>query len=71
MKLMIIVVSALLMTACATPPQFIANFMDSRDKCQTNSRDPGEPLPRWCGAATGHRITVQATGPGTYLVNQR
>jgi len=59
-----------LLTGCATPPVFLANYYDSRDPCQTQefSRLDGSRLkpagysikdfPDWCGARGGQkRIT--------------
>lgn len=61
---------ALLLTGCATPPAFLANYYDSRDPCQSQefSKFDGSRLkpagysqqqfPAWCGAARGRtRIT--------------
>ena len=60
----------LLLTGCATPPSFLANYYDSRNPCQSQefSKLDGSRLkpagysqqnfPTWCGAAQGRtRIT--------------
>lgn len=60
----------LLLSGCATPPAFLANYYDSRDPCQSQefSQFDGTRLkpagysvkdfPDWCGASRGRtRIT--------------
>lgn len=50
-----------LMTACATPPQFLAKMYDDADPCQQwrdKSRPLGEQIPSWCGAGTGTKGVV-------------
>ena len=64
----------LLLTGCATPPAFLADFYDARDPCQlqTHSRFTGRELkpqgwgvtdiPSWCGARSQPRVIRDAQG---------
>ena len=62
--------AVIMLSGCATPPAFLANYYDARDPCQTQefSRLNGARLkpqgynhsqrPAWCGASAGRtRIT--------------
>ena len=65
---------ALLLTGCATPPPFLANYYDSRDPCQSQefSKFDGTRLkpagystkdfPDWCGASSGRKRITNAHG---------
>jgi hypothetical protein len=67
MKILLIVLA---LTGCATPPQWLANYYDRNDPCQTGAGDParqqllGRPLgyqqPSFCGAGSTR----------TYIYNQ-
>lgn len=57
------VITAILLTGCATPPQWLANHYDRNDACQTGQfsqaerlrlgRPVGYQMPSWCGASSG------------------
>lgn len=54
----ILILIAVLLTGCATPPQFLAEMYDRNDPCQTRAelgRPAGYQRPDWCGAASGRR----------------
>ena len=64
----------LLLTGCATPPAFLANYYDSRDPCQSQefSKFDGSRLkpagysinhmPAWCGASRGQTRIMNTHG---------
>lgn len=64
----------LLLTGCATPPAFLANYYDSRDPCQSQefSKFDGSRLkpagysikdwPDWCGASAGRKRITNTQG---------
>lgn len=52
------------LSGCATPPQWLANHFDSLDPCQTKHWQ--DPQPRFCGASSG-RTTVYSTPQGQPL----
>lgn len=49
----IIVLAAILLTGCATPPAFLANHYNNMDPCQAHrpERAQGYQRPNWCGAS--------------------
>lgn len=49
----------LLLTGCATPPQWLADHYDSRDPCQTWNKPAGHVMPNWCGATRSTQYTVR------------
>ena len=57
MKYIILSISILL-SACATPPQWLANHFDSLDPCQVKHYK--DPQPKFCGASSG-RTTIYST----------
>jgi hypothetical protein len=67
MKTIIALLVALNLTACATPPQWLANSYDRNDPCQTGAgseaerarlnRPQGYSAPNWCGASA-NRIYI-------------
>lgn len=64
----------LLLTGCATPPAFLANYYDSRDPCQSQEfskhdgsrlKPPGysqQNFPAWCGASSGRTRIMNTHG---------
>jgi starvation-inducible outer membrane lipoprotein len=65
----LVAVVVLLLSGCATPPQFLANMYDRADQCQ-HKADPTKPLglqtPSWCGAG-GSTGTVRDYYTGRYI----
>jgi starvation-inducible outer membrane lipoprotein len=57
MKLLL--VFSLLLSGCATPPQWLANHFDQQDPCQTRA-ELGRPLgytaPGWCGGSGKRQV---------------
>lgn len=49
-KTIIVILMLLLLSGCATPPQWLANHFDSQDPCQRY------PHPSWCGASSGRTV---------------
>lgn len=39
------------LSACATPPQWLANHYNSQDPCQNYYNVPNYQYPEWCGAS--------------------
>jgi len=60
----ILVVIALSLTGCATPPRWLASHFDSLDPCQI--KDWRDPQPKFCGASAG-RTTIYSTPQGQPL----
>lgn len=63
MKLIIIALS-LGLTACATPPRFLAELYDSNDKCQRQVK------PDWCGSS-GPTYVTRDYRTGNYLTTTK
>lgn len=48
----LIVLSALVVTGCATPPQWLANYYDGNDPCQVkNYGGDWSKIPSYCGSS--------------------
>lgn len=71
MRKISLLVLVLLLTGCATPPQWLANTYDRNDPCQTGQfseaerlrlgRAVGYQMPSWCGASSG-RVYIYNNG---------
>ena len=59
MKTLSLLVLAMMLTACQTPPRFISNHFNAQDPCQYAGKSAGYKLPNWCGASTGKIVNVQ------------
>ena len=59
MKLLILLVLSLSLTACQTPPRFVSNYFNSNDPCQYAGKREGYQLPNWCGASAGSVVNIQ------------
>lgn len=81
----LIILSALMLTGCATgcthacvfgigPGNSMfdayANHADNQDPCQFKGKAENYTLPSFCGASTGKVVRVQKVGNGTYIVNR-
>jgi starvation-inducible outer membrane lipoprotein len=66
MKLSIIACS-LLLTACATPPAWLANMYDRNDPCQQVELIKTGQYPSYCGASSGTKYVTRAYSTGNYL----
>lgn len=54
----IILITALLLTGCATPPRWLAHMYDSQDPCQVkNYGGDWSKIPSYCGS-TNNRIYI-------------
>lgn len=66
---------SLLLTACASPPAFLANAYDRNDPCQARKelgRPDGYQRPSFCGASGNSLATVRdAQGRIIYDVRSR
>ena len=51
-----IVVISLLLGGCATAPEWLANYYDSTDPCQSRFKRPDQSPPTYCGSARGHWV---------------
>lgn len=56
MKPVLSAMLVILLTGCATPPQWLANYYDRQDPCQLQNN--GGRLPSWCGAGSGTRTYI-------------
>lgn len=59
----LILLTAILLTGCATPPAWVADMYDRNDPCQARAelgRPAGYERPNWCGSA-GNRVTIYNT----------
>jgi hypothetical protein len=63
MKIIILLV-AVALTGCASPPQWLADHYNSQDLCQSRNWPMGRE-PSYCGAGTYSRPLVVITGPFT------
>jgi hypothetical protein len=78
MKSLLIFVTVMGLTGCATPPQFLADMYDRNDPCQTGQfneterqrlgRPVGYQMPDWCGASKGSvRVQSYVKSNGTFV----
>jgi len=74
LKSIIVAVSALTLTACATPPQFVSDYFNAQDPCQTQNKPAGYQQPGFCGAgqyARSRDVRNTRTTQAIYDVNGR
>jgi len=59
----------LLLSACATPPSFLANYFDRGDPCQTRLKEPGYQIPSACGGSgrVGPTYVTRDYRTGNYI----
>lgn len=70
MRLMILSV-LLLVTGCATPPQFLANMYDSNDPCQRTELIKEGKYPQWCGGGSGKRYVTRDFQSGRAILTTK
>ena len=70
MKYFLILLTSLL-TACATPPQFLANMYDSNDRCQNYYKRADYQQPSYCGAGSGSKYVTRDYTTGRYLTTTK
>jgi starvation-inducible outer membrane lipoprotein len=63
LKLILLSSLALMLTACATPPQFVSNYFNAQDPCQS-SRPPG-----FCGAGLYSQSQATKSMPARPIYN--
>ena len=68
MKYAVIALVALSLTACATPPRFLANAMNAQDQCQSYGKGPNYKRPDWCWRGNSTAVVVNRVGPNAYSV---
>lgn len=66
----IVIVLALFLTGCATPPRFLAAMYDSNDPCQRTELIQTGQYPSFCGASKSTYITRDYR-TGNYLTTTR
>lgn len=52
MKTFLLILSTVLLTACAKPFPFVAQYYDKMDLCQYYGKPEGYKLPSFCGEST-------------------
>lgn len=67
----LILALAVLLTGCATPPQWLANMYDSNDPCQRVELIEQGKYPSWCGGGSGKRYVTRDYTTGRYLTTTR
>ena len=65
MKTLILLI-ALALTGCATPPRFLAAMYDNNDPCQSKGQ-VNYQYPSFCGAGSGTRYVTRDYRSGNYL----
>ena len=70
MKLTIIALT-LLLTACATPPRFLAAMYDNNDPCQQTHLIKTGQYPSFCGAGSGTRYITRDYQTGRALTTTK
>lgn len=68
MKKLLIATLVLSLTACATPPRFLAAYGNSQDKCQSYGKGANYQQPDWCYKGNSTTVVVDRRAPGTYSV---
>lgn len=63
----LIVVLALMLSGCATPPQWLATMYNRNDRCQNFDRDPNYRQPDFCGSGGGKTYVTRDYTSGRYL----
>jgi len=51
-----IIVISILLGGCATAPEWLANYYDSTDPCQSRFKRSDQAPPTYCGSARGHWV---------------
>lgn len=70
MKLLIVILT-LALTACATPPQFLANHYNKQDPCQHYGKVDNYQLPDYCYKNYSYNTyVIERVGPGVYNVRR-
>ena len=72
MKKLLILLTAVNLTACATPPQFVSNYFNSNDPCQSYGKREGYQKPNWCGTSgsTNYFVTQPLGRHGPIVVTR-
>lgn len=69
MKLILVMITILGLTACAKPPQLVADFYNGRDPCQKFGKEPGYERPNYCQrTVTSRTVIIDKVAPNTYSV---
>jgi starvation-inducible outer membrane lipoprotein len=59
---LLLVASTLTLSACATPPQWLANHYNRQDPCQNYHNRADYQMPNWCGASSGRTLIYNNQG---------
>jgi starvation-inducible outer membrane lipoprotein len=70
MKNLIVILSVVL-TGCASPPTWLANYYNSQDKCQNYYQVPNYQYPNYCGASKGTVYITRDYNSGRYLTTTK
>lgn len=83
MKLIVILSSVLLLSGCGCTSHCVmgfgpgnplfettAKYYNDRDPCQIGDKGPEYKQPEFCGASRGKVVTINKTGPNSYLMNR-
>ena len=76
MKKILTILVLLNLTACATPPQWLAHMYNVNDPCQNRpelNRPQGYQIPNWCGAGGKTLYVIRATPssiPSAYITTK-
>lgn len=57
-----LIASTLTLSACATPPQWLANHYNASDPCQNYRQRANWQPPNWCGASAGRTYIYNNNG---------
>lgn len=68
MKNALLVLLMLSLTACATPPRFLAAMGNSQDQCQSYGKGDNYKRPDWCWKGNSTAVVIDRRAPGTYSV---
>lgn len=71
MRTILITVIVLNLTACATPPRFLAQMYDNNDPCQQTHLIKTGQYPNWCGSGSGTRYVTRDYTTGRYLTTTK
>ena len=64
----LLIASTLTLSACATPPQWLANHYNANDPCQNYRQRANWNPPEWCGASSGRTYIYNTQGRVTGYV---
>jgi len=70
MKTILMAVILLNLTACATPPQWLANYYNNNDPCQSRGQENYQ-YPSWCGVGSGRTYVTRDYNSGRYLTTTK